>query len=165
MDHQTRRWEPDRASPGPAALPPMTTMLLRGAMNRCPACGQGKVFQSYLRVVPACSHCGAALGRLRADDAPPYFTIFLVGHLLVPFIFLVERAWEPPMWLHMAVWLPLFTLVCMALLPPIKGAVVGWMLRLGIDGEGPRDSRAEPLPPASAPAPTRSAVRPGTGHG
>lgn len=136
MDSQPRRWEPDRTAEAAAPLPPFWTMLKRGACNRCPVCGQGPVFDGFLKVVPACTHCGTELGRLRADDAPPYFVIFIVGHLLVPVIFWVEKAWQPPMWLHMVVWLPLFTLLCTLLLRPVKGAVVGWMLRLGITGDG-----------------------------
>ena len=109
------------------------------------------MFEGFLRVVPECAVCGAPLGRLRADDAPPYVVIFLVGHLLVPVVFWVERAYEPPMWLHMAVWLPLFAVLCTLLLRPAKGAVVGYMTRMGFldearaeaaaDGSG-RDSRA-----------------------
>ncbi|MFC7540959.1 DUF983 domain-containing protein [Siccirubricoccus deserti] len=75
--------------------------------------------------------CGAPLGRLRADDAPPYFTIFLTGHLLLPGVFWVEERFQPAMWIHMVIWLPLFTLLCMAMLRPVKGAVVGWMSALG----------------------------------
>ena len=114
---------------------PFWTAVRRGLGNHCPYCGVGKVFAGYLKVVPECSNCHAPLGRLRADDAPPYFTIFLVGHVLVPPVFWIEKAYEPPMWLHMVVWLPLFTILCMLLLRPIKGGVVGWMSTLGIDQE------------------------------
>ncbi|WP_181377946.1 DUF983 domain-containing protein [Teichococcus aestuarii] len=153
MDRPPERWEPDRAaSTDTVPLPPLTTMLKRGALNRCPFCGEGKVFRGYLTVVPECSHCGAELGRLRADDAPPYFTIFIVGHLFVPVVFWVEKAYEPPMWLHMALWLPLFTIASMLTLRPVKGAVVGWMLRLGLtgnEGDAPvvrrRDGTAKPV--------------------
>jgi uncharacterized protein (DUF983 family) len=129
------RW--DATTTGEAKPPrfvpaPLTTAIGRGVRNRCPYCGLGKVFAGYLTLVPACSECGAPLARLRADDAPPYFTIFLVGHLLVPPVFWVEKAYEPPMWVHMVVWLPLFTILCILLLRPIKGAVVGWMSTLGI---------------------------------
>jgi uncharacterized protein (DUF983 family) len=116
-------------------LPPLGLAVRRGLMNRCPVCGEGKVFAGYLAVVPQCAACGVPLGRLRADDAPPYFTIFLVGHLLVPGVLWVEKTWMPPMWLHMAVWLPLFTVLCMLMLRPIKGAVVGWMVTLGFTGD------------------------------
>jgi uncharacterized protein (DUF983 family) len=115
---------------GPAP-PGLWLAVRRGLQNRCPCCGEGRVFDGYLTLVKHCAACGAPLGRLRADDAPPYFTILLVGHLLVPGVLWVEFHYRPPMWLHMAVWLPLFTILCMLLLRPIKGGVVGWMCRLG----------------------------------
>jgi uncharacterized protein (DUF983 family) len=126
------RWEPDRAAGTLAdTTPSFLTALGRGVCNRCPVCGEGKVFQGFLRVVPECSACGAPLGLLRADDAPPYVVIFLVGHLLFPGVFWVERTYEPPMWLHMVIWLPLFAVLCTLLLRPAKGAVVGYMARMG----------------------------------
>ena len=131
------RWEPDRAAEQPLpTMPPFLTAVGRGIGNRCPVCSEGKVFRGFLKVVPECAVCGAPLGRLRADDAPPYVVIFLVGHLLVPGVFWVERHYEPPMWLHMAVWLPLFAVLCTMLLRPVKGGVVGYMTRMGFLDEG-----------------------------
>lgn len=132
------RWEPDRAEPPTGRVPaPFLTAVGRGLRNLCPFCGQGRVFAGYLRVVEECPNCHAPLGRMRADDAPPYVTIFLVGHLLLPGVLWVERAHTPPMWLHMAVWLPLFTVLCILLLRPVKGGVVGWMSTLGLLEEAP----------------------------
>lgn len=135
------RWEPERpvAAVPPAAPDSFWTAVGRGARNRCPVCGQGRVFQGYLKVVPECAVCGTPLGSLRADDAPPYFVIFLVGHLLVPPVLWIERAYQPPMWLHMVVWLPLFAAACILLLRPVKGATVGWMSRLGFGERPPGD--------------------------
>lgn len=130
------RWEPNRQpDSAPYAVPSFMTALLRGAQNRCPVCGEGKVFRGYLKVVPECSVCHAPLGELRADDAPPYFTILIVGHLLVPLLLWVETTYAPPIWLHMVIWLPLFTVASLVLLRPIKGAVVGWMCALGFTGQ------------------------------
>jgi uncharacterized protein (DUF983 family) len=129
-------WQPDRSAPKPPQdRPTLRAALWRGARNRCPVCGEGRVFQGYLRVVEKCAHCQAPLGRLRADDAPPYFTIFIVGHLLFPPVLWIERAYMPPMWLHMVVWLPLFAIVTTLLLRPVKGATVGLMSRLGFGDE------------------------------
>jgi uncharacterized protein (DUF983 family) len=129
-------WDPPRDAPAQAAThPPIGVALARGAMFRCPACGEGKLFNGYLRLADECSACHAPLGRIRADDAPPYFTILIVGHVLVPGVFLVEKLWRPEMWVHMAIWLPLFAIVCMAMLRPVKGMVVAWMMRLGLTGE------------------------------
>lgn len=141
-------WEPDRAAEQSAAStttisPPFFTAIGRGIANRCPVCGEGKVFRGFLAVVPECSACGAPLGRLRADDAPPYVVIFLVGHLLFPGVFWVERHYQPPMWLHMVVWLPLFAVLCTVLLRPVKGGVVGYMVRMGFLDEEPEEDPAK----------------------
>jgi uncharacterized protein (DUF983 family) len=140
------KWMPDRAAGSlpHTTAPSFLTAMGRGLRNLCPVCGEGHVFQGFLRVVPECAVCGAPLGRLRADDAPPYVVIFLVGHLLVPVVFWVERTYEPPMWLHMAVWLPLFGVLCTLLLRPAKGAVIGYMTRMGfLDEEREADSGSE----------------------
>lgn len=143
---------PAPSDPAPLPRPmPLGAALWRGARNRCPACGEGRVFNGYLRVADACGHCGAALGRVRADDAPPYFTIFLVGHLLLPPILMVERHADWPIWLHMAVWLPLITLACILLLRPVKGATVGLMLHLGITGTETWQPAARRTPPGAGP--------------
>jgi uncharacterized protein (DUF983 family) len=151
------RWEAHPVTPDAAfGSPPLGTAVLRGLRNRCPACGEGQVFQGYLRVVPRCASCAAPLGALRADDAPPYFTIFIVGKLLLPLALLVEKAWMPPMWLHMVLWLPLFAILCTLALRPIKGAVVGWMASLGLTGE-----EHGPALPVAAPPPGADRGRPG----
>ena len=126
-------WTPDRVKKLPPwPVPGYGTAILRGVMCKCPACGQTHLFNGYLRVVDVCSNCGAPLGSARADDAPPYFTIFAVGHIIVPLMFLVERAYMPPLWVHAAIWLPLTTILTLGLLRPIKGGTVGLMLKLGL---------------------------------
>lgn len=146
-------WTSEREAPAtPATNAPIGVAMARGVKARCPVCGNGPLFRGYLRVVDGCGSCQTPLGRIRADDAPPYFTIFIAGHLLLPFVFLIERAWQPPMWVHMAIWLPLFTLVCTLLLRPVKGATVAWMLRLGMTG----DEQGAPVPVPVAVTPRRT---------
>jgi uncharacterized protein (DUF983 family) len=143
------KWDSNR-SPGAAAHAPpvpLMTAVGRGLRNRCPVCGVGAVFAGFLRLAPECSHCHAPLGLLRADDAPPYVVIFLVGHLLVPPVLWVEKAYQPPMWLHMVVWLPLFAVLCTLLLRPVKGGVVGWMVSLGFMEPAQPAARTPPPPP------------------
>ncbi len=135
MPDQTPRslWQPDRTPVLPAwPIPPLATALWRGGRGLCPACGKTHAFAGYLKVVPECLNCGAPLGAYRADDAPPYFTIFIVGHLLMPILYWVETSYRPPLWLHAAIFLPLALVMTLGLLRPVKGATLGLMLKLGM---------------------------------
>lgn len=101
------------------------TALLRGWQGHCPRCNKGRLFSSFLKMNGHCEVCDLALEPYRADDAPAYFTIFVVGHIVVPLVLLVER-WgtEPPLWVHALLWLPLSVALALILLPRIKGAVI-----------------------------------------
>ena len=118
------------AAAGPARS--VAQAALRGMRLRCPNCGEGRMFRAYLKVAPACGRCGEELHHERAHDAPPYIVITIVGHVIVTALLSVELAYQPPVWVHMALWLPLTVLLSLALLPPAKGAMVGvqWALRM-----------------------------------
>src|SRR5262245_59982225 len=120
--------------------------ILNGFRQRCPACGKGALFGRYLKVNETCPHCGAALYHHRADDAPPYFTILVVGHVVVGAILPVERAFTPPLWVHALIWLPLTLVLSLALLPRIKGAIVGLQWAFFMHGFGAAEDRAVPPP-------------------
>jgi uncharacterized protein (DUF983 family) len=124
-------------SVGPRSL---LASLLRGASSRCPACGQGRLFHSYLKVADHCPSCGEALHHHRADDAPAYFAIAIVGHVVVGLLLAVEMAYRPPLWLHAAIWLPLTVILALIVLPPIKGALVGLQWALLMHGFDPNHS-------------------------
>jgi len=111
---------------------PVWRSLWRGAGQKCPSCGHGALFARFLKVSDSCTACGEELHHHRADDAPPYFTIFLVGHLIVPPLMWVERAAQPSLWIHFALWLPLAVVLTLVLLPVVKGAIVAlqWALRM-----------------------------------
>lgn len=113
----------------------------RGFARRCPACGEGRIFDGLLKVREACAACGQALHHHRADDAPPYFTIMVVGHVVVPAALLTEQNLHPELWLHMALWIPLTLGLTFALLPRVKGALIGlqWQQRMHGFGDEPRD--------------------------
>jgi uncharacterized protein (DUF983 family) len=112
-------------------MPSLATALGRGFQGRCPACGKGRIFSGFLKVVGACSNCLAPLGLARADDAPPYFTILVVGHVIIPLLFVVDRL-QLPVWVMAAIFLPLTLALALALIRPIKGGTVGLMLNLNM---------------------------------
>lgn len=116
----------------PIAKREVLQAMLRGARCRCPNCGTGKLFTSYLKVTPTCPACGEDLSHHRADDLPPYLTIVIVGHIVVPLILFVEKHWPLGTTANLLIWLPITLILCLLLLPPTKGAVVGlqWALRM-----------------------------------
>ena len=123
------------AGSAPVALAPGRSLLsamMRGLALRCPNCGTGALFAAYLKVNERCPACGEELHHHRADDAPPYFVILIAGHLVVGTALTIEAAYSPPLWIQMIGWPLLALVVCLALLPPVKGALVGlqWALRM-----------------------------------
>lgn len=104
----------------------------RGLKLRCPCCGQGRLFTKYLKIADTCGICREALFHHQADDAPAYFTMAVVGHIVVGLALWLEIVYAPPLWLHGIVWLPLSLLLSLGLLPMIKGSIVAlqWALRM-----------------------------------
>ena len=126
---------PRRSGPDEPPQPSFGAALARGLRRRCPNCGRGRLFRAYLKPVEACADCREALGHIRADDAPPYFTIVVVGHVVVGLALLAEMTLRPPMWAHMTAWPALTLGLTFLLLPPIKGAIIGLMWRLKLRGD------------------------------
>ena len=98
------------------------------------------MFRAFLKVADSCNQCGEDLLYQRADDAPPYFTMMIVGHIVVPAMLVVERVWHPALPVHFVLWPTLTLALTFALMPSVKGAVAGlqWALRMhGFDSLGP----------------------------
>jgi uncharacterized protein (DUF983 family) len=114
--------------------PSLRDAMWRGLKGRCPACGKAKLFASFLKQVDRCPACGEALGHVRSDDAAPWLTILVVGHIALPVILSVERYSQWPMWLAMTVW-PLFALaLTLAVLPRAKGFLLSIIWATGASG-------------------------------
>jgi len=114
--------------------PSTLTALLRGALGRCPRCGQGALLHHYLKMVDRCPVCGEPYGHLRTDDAAPWLTILVVGHLTVPIILIVEENFQLPMWLALAIYLPLIVGLTIILLPRCKGIMAATLWAMKAEG-------------------------------
>jgi uncharacterized protein (DUF983 family) len=134
----------------PAVKRAVWPAMRRGFAQTCPSCGTAPLFRKFLKSVDACAACGAEMHHHRADDAPPYFTMFVVGHVVIGGMLFAEKRYAPETWMHLAVWLPLTALLSLWLLPRFKGALIGlqWALRMhGFDAAG-----RDPAAPESHPA-------------
>ncbi len=134
-----------------AALPPRSVLAAmgRGARQRCPRCGEGALFRAYLKVNDTCPTCAEELHHQRADDAPPYLTIFFVGHAVVASMLTVDMLYAWPMWLHALVWLPLTIGLSLGLLPLFKGAFIGLQWALRMHGFGAAEAAGRATAPAA----------------
>jgi uncharacterized protein (DUF983 family) len=105
--------------------------LKRGLFRRCPNCGEGHLFHGYLKVEPRCEACGHENALYRADDGPAYFTILIVGHLVVAPLLCFSFIWTWPPAVVVALTFSLITIATLTLLPLIKGAFIGvqWAMR------------------------------------
>jgi len=103
----------------------LMTAMKRGFMGRCPHCGNGRLFKSFLKTVDACEVCGEEMFHHRADDLPAYLVVLVVGHVIVGAFMGFEATSTLSTWQHLAIWIPLTILSCLVLIRPIKGAVVG----------------------------------------
>ncbi len=113
---------------------PLVRSMARGFLGRCPHCGTGKIFGRFLKVRPDCENCGLELAHHRADDLPPYIVIFIIGHIVGYFLLETEMNYDVPLWFQLTFW-PIVTLIgSLALLQPVKGAVVGLQYALGMHG-------------------------------
>ena len=106
--------------------------MLRGLKGRCPACGEGRLFSRYLKVQPTCPHCELNLAKYPADDGPAYFTILIVGHLVVAPLLIFPVIWEAsPVIVLPATLIPL-AIVTLLLLHVTKGWFIGLLYALGV---------------------------------
>lgn len=100
--------------------------IWRGLRWKCPHCGQGKLFRSYLKVTDYCASCGEQLDLHRADDLPPYIAIMIVGHVLVAIMLHMEMSGPVNPMTYLYTMIPLAVILPLAMLPSIKGAIVGF---------------------------------------
>jgi uncharacterized protein (DUF983 family) len=118
--------------------------LLLGFRGRCPKCGEGRMFKSYLKVADNCPVCRQELHHHRADDFPAYIVVSIVGHIMLSAALWIELTFAPAVWLHLAILLPLGMAMTLALLQPVKGVIVALQWRMGMEGFAPNKS-APPL--------------------
>lgn len=123
------------AQSGRRARPVMQAMK-RGFLGRCPHCGEGRLFRSFLKTVDRCANCGEEMHHHRADDLPAYLVVVIVGHIVVGAFMGIEATSTLSTWQHLAIWVPVTILSALALLRPVKGAVVGLQWALYMHGFG-----------------------------
>lgn len=108
-----------------AARPNLFLAVRRGILGRCPNCGKGHLFKSYLKQADRCASCREDYSGIRADDGPAWLTILIVGHVIVGLVLTVESQANWPAWWSMTFFPLLAAAMALLLLPVAKGVFFG----------------------------------------
>ncbi len=115
-------------SPDGQNYPPISA-ISAGLSGRCPRCGDGRLFSGFVSVAPRCEVCGLDSSFADAGDGPAVFVALFGGFIVLGAALWTEIVYQPPMWVHMAVFLPLTLVVCLGLLRPLKGVLIALQYR------------------------------------
>ena len=112
---------------------------LAGALGRCPNCGEGYLFEGFLKIAPACEACGYDLGHHDPGDGAATFIILIAGAVCSFGALFSMFAWKWPIWLLLVVWLPATLALCLGLMRPAKGLIVAAQIANKASEAGRRD--------------------------
>jgi uncharacterized protein (DUF983 family) len=104
--------------------PTVTESALRGIACKCPRCGKGKLYAGFLTLAPRCEVCGLDYAFIDAGDGPAVFIIMLAGAIVVASALIVEVKYQPPYWVHAALWLPLIVVTTLLPLRAMKSLLI-----------------------------------------
>jgi uncharacterized protein (DUF983 family) len=103
---------------------PHVSPLYAGLLGRCPRCGKGRLFHGYLAVPERCEVCGLDYAFANSGDGPAVFIVLIAGFIVTGAALLVEVSYQPPLWVHAALWLPIGIGLPLLLLRPFKATLV-----------------------------------------
>jgi uncharacterized protein (DUF983 family) len=103
---------------------PLSQTILRGLACKCPRCGQGKLFAGFIDLKPSCDVCKLDYAFIDVGDGASVFLIMIAGAIVVGCALVVEVKYQPPFWLHAALWLPLILLTTIGPLRPMKSLLI-----------------------------------------
>ena len=103
--------------------------IWRGMRGKCPRCGVGRLFVGYLKIADNCDSCGLGFQGHDTGDGPVVPVLMIAGGIIVGLALWLEFAYAPPVWVHMAIWLPFSTVLTLGIMVPLKGMAVGLQYR------------------------------------
>ncbi|MEP0339825.1 MAG: DUF983 domain-containing protein [Alphaproteobacteria bacterium] len=113
------------STPSPVTDDDGASPVVRGIKGRCPRCGEGRLFKGYLKVADTCDVCGMSFHGHDTGDGPVVPVLLIIGGIIVGLALALEVVYEPPVWVHLLLWIPLGTLLTLGIMVPLKGMAVG----------------------------------------
>jgi uncharacterized protein (DUF983 family) len=114
---------------------PRQSSIKTGLRCACPRCGQGKLFVGLLTIRNQCSVCDFDYSRLNADDGPAFFIIVIYSAIILPLAAWFQFSFEPPVWVHLVVWLPIIVVGAISLMHPFKAWLIAQQFRHDVDDD------------------------------
>ena len=118
--------------------------------SACPRCGRGHLFKGFLTVAPRCDACGLDFAFADPADGPAFFVMMTTAVPAVAFGLWLELTFDPPLWLHFVLTLPVVLITCTLPLRFFKG----WLVASQYVHRAEEGRLARPAAPAA----------PGRGH-
>lgn len=112
---------------------PQQSSIKTGLRCACPRCGQGKLYTGILTIRDQCEVCGYDYDRLNADDGPAFFIIVFYSAIILPLAAWFQFALDPPIWVHLVVWLPIIVIGAILLMRPFKAWLLAQQFKHDVD--------------------------------
>lgn len=77
-----------------------------------------------MAIAPACSECGQDFSHADSGDGPAIFVMLIAGFIVIGSMLVIDTLYEPPIWLLMAIFLPLAVVLNIGMIRPFKGVLV-----------------------------------------
>ncbi|MBL8650059.1 MAG: DUF983 domain-containing protein [Sphingopyxis sp.] len=101
--------------------PPFWRVALFGL---CPECGTPGLFEGAANFRERCPSCGFDSGRYNVGDGPAAFLTLIIGALLIALALTLDSLVNPPLWVHVILWVPLTVVAVIYGLRIAKGALL-----------------------------------------
>lgn len=108
---------------------PPVDPIKSGIAGHCPRCGEGKLFDGFLKVAPRCSACGLDYAFADSGDGPAAFVILIIGFIVVGLALWMEVNVGPPLWVHFILWVPLAIILSLVAMRWAKGILINMQFR------------------------------------
>jgi uncharacterized protein (DUF983 family) len=108
---------------------PPVSPYAAGFGGKCPRCGQGPLFKSFLGLWDRCVVCRLDFAKADSGDGPAVFVMFIVGFIAVAIAFVARFVWFAPMATAFLISGGVAILLTLALLRPFKATLIALQYR------------------------------------
>ena len=104
---------------------PREPTILQAALGgRCPRCGDRAIFKGVITVNFRCRACGLDLSRSDIGDGPALGVVAVLTVLISAVAIWTEITFKPDYWLHVLLWPTLLIGLSIAIIRPLKAAII-----------------------------------------